>query len=380
MTPENSDGEMLPPQRISPQRWPLATHLVTRSTEAMDEYDRDQCRWLQSYALSSNMTPAEISARVLKLNGDPYSPDSIYQLLTGKRTAEGASVRPITDAIARLRRTVGEVEARASTQFIETPMTRRMFRIFRRTMELHRIAFIYGLSQIGKTTAGVEFQRQNNHGRTFILRMPTGGTMGDIYSEFAVRLGVSAKRRVDDLRRKIIDSFDEHNLIIVDEAHQCLLGRYSDSGVKGLEFLREIHDRRKCGLVLLGTDVLREGLQNHRVLGQLWKRRSPGLVMQLPSKVPAADLNVFAQAFGLEPAPDREIRISLEVEEKTRTFSANPYQLQNAIVKAESLGSWIRLLEDARDHVRDVGGKMSWGKVLAAYCQAQAMENPGGEQ
>jgi DNA transposition AAA+ family ATPase len=241
-------------------------------------------------------------------------------------------------------------------------------------MEKHRIAFVWGGAQIGKTTVATEYSRCHNHGETFLFRMPTRGTMGDTYMELGVRLGLNSRGRVTDLRRRIIESFDENNLIIVDEAHQCLYGRYHDTTAMALEFFREIHDRRKCGVVFIGTDVLKEGIRNNRVMQQLWRRRSPGLVLQLPDDVPAADLQAFAAAFGLEPAPDRETRIQFDADGTSKSFAANPHKLQTDLVRQDGLGSWIRLLEDARDLAKETGTRISWGKVLAAYCQAQANE------
>lgn len=371
---ENEEAQLVVSHNRPPSqnRWSLATDVVMRATATMPEHAKEQCRWLQNYALAANLAPAEIAARIMKPDGTSYSEDSIYQLLTGKRSAEGANPGPMADAIRRFRRLVEEVEARTATPFIETPLTRKVFRICRRAMDLHRVAFIYGESQIGKTTTANEFQRQNNHGRARIIRFPASGSMGDTYSEFALSLGLPVKRRVDDLRRRIINSFDETNLLIIDEAHACLIGKYTDGGARPLEFVREIHDRRKCGVVLIGTDALREGLKNNRVLQQFWKRRTPGLALQLPANVPDEDLNAFSKAFGLEPATDRDLRVHLEGDRGTAT--GNPAKLQREIVLAQGLGPWIRLLEDARDLAKEARKPLTWGRVVATYCDALANE------
>jgi DNA transposition AAA+ family ATPase len=355
-------------------RWPIATDIVNKATATLPEYEREQFRWLQRYALGADAIPTDIVVRLTKPDGSPYSWDSVYQTLTGKRAAEGASMKPMADAISRFRKMVREVESRSATEFIETPQTRLLFRIFKRALDRHRVAFVMGDSQIGKTTAGVEFQRLNNHGLTHILRMPTQGSLGNTLAEFATRLGIRSRIGGTDLRRRIFESFDENNLLIVDEAHQGLIGRTAQSGAISLEFIRELHDRRGCGIVLMGTAVLREGLKHNRVLSQMWRRRSPGLVINLPSEVPRADLDCFAAAFGLEAAPDREMRIQFDAEGGSKSFGANPLKIQTEIVRADGLGSWIRLLEDARDLARETNARMSWGRVLVAYCQAQANE------
>jgi DNA transposition AAA+ family ATPase len=355
-----------------PQRWPIATDIVNKATAGLPEYEREQFRWLQRYALGADSIPTDIVVRLIKPDGASYSWDSVYQTLTGKRASEGVNTRPLADAISRFRKMVKEVESRSSTEFIETPQTRRLFQIFKRALDKHRLAIVLGDSQIGKTTAAVEFQRLNNHGTTHILRMPTQGSLGNTLAEFATRLGIRSRIGGTDLRRRIMESFDEKNLLIVDEAHQGLLGRTSESGAISLEFIREIHDRRGCGLVLMGTSVLRQGLDHNLVLSQSRKRRAPGMTINLPSEVPKPDLECFADAFGLEPAPDREMRIQFDADGKSQSFAANPLKIQTEIVRRDGLGYWVRLLEDARDLARETNSRMSWGRVLAAYCQAQA--------
>jgi DNA transposition AAA+ family ATPase len=355
-------------------RWPIATDIVNKATATLPEYEREQFRWLQRYALGADAIPTEIVVRLTRPDGSPYSWDSVYQTLTGKRAAEGANTRPMADAISRFRKMVKEVESRSATAFIETPQTRRLFRIFKRALDKHRLAIVVGDSQIGKTTAAVEFQRLNNHGTTHLLRMPTQGSLGNTLAEFATRLGIRSRIGGTDLRRRIMESFDEKNLLIVDEAHQGLLGRTSESGAISLEFIREIHDRRGCGLVLMGTAVLRQGLAQNLVLSQSRKRRAPGMTINLPSEVPKPDLECFAAAFGLEPAPDRDMRIQFEADGESHSFSANPLKIQTEIVRRDGLGYWVRLLEDAQDLARETNARMSWGRVLAAYCQAQANE------
>lgn len=357
-----------------PARWPIATDLVNKATAPMPEFEREQFRWLQRYALGADAIPTEIVTRLIKPDGAPYSWDSIYQTLTGKRVAEGANTRPLAEAISRFRKMVKEVESRSATEFIETPQTKRLFKIFKRALSRHRVAVVIGDSQIGKTTAANEFQRLHNHGTTHILRLPTQGSLGNTLAEFATRLGIRSRVGGTELRRRILESFDENNLLIVDEAHQALIGRTAQSGAISLEFIREIHDRRGCGLVLMGTAVLREGLNHNLVLSQSRKRRSPGMMITLPSEVPTADLDCFAAAFGLEAAPDREMRIQFEVDGSNRSFAANPLKIQTEIVRTEGLGYWVRLLEDARELARETSSRMSWGRVLAAFCQAQAEE------
>ena len=370
-----------PAVRVStPSRWNIPGDVVHRATQALGDYEREQILWLGRWAAEQNLTVKEVAAALKKPNGDAYSPDSLYQVMTGRRSDQGVSLRPFAESIAALRRRESENESRLATGFIETPMTRRLFRIFGRAFTKNRVAFVLGRSQVGKTTAAIEYQRTHNHGATVLVRMPTRGTLSHFLGELAEIVRVPVHRRGDQLRRRVLDCFDERTLLIVDEAHQALMGR-ADTSAMALEYVREIHDRRKCGVVLMGTDVLRQGLIHNRVLRQLWLRRSPGSVITLPDSVPAADLAVFAQAFGLEPAPDRDMAVKYlatdaggEVE---KTFKANPAQLQKLITTDDGLGAWVRLLEDARDLAQERSTAIRWSHVLVAWCLAKAAEEGG---
>lgn len=364
-----------------PTRWSIAGDVIVKATEGLDDFEKDNLRWLGRWAAQRNMSQSEVAAQLFKPSGEAYSGDSVYQTLTGRRSGQGASVRQFAEAVAKLRRRETEAESKLSTGFIETPMTRRLFKLFRRTFTRARLTFVFGRSQVGKTTAAVEYQRQHNHGETIFVRMPTRGTLTHFVGELSDIVRVPHQRTEIDTRRRILDCFDERTLLIVDEAHQCLLGR-GESGLATLEFIREIHDRRKCGAVIMATDVLKHALPTNKILRQLWLRRSPGSVLNLPDVVPAADLAAFAQAFGLEPAPDRDMSVKyLAVEggaEVERTYKANPAALQNLITTQDGLGAWCRLLEDAQELAKERSTAIRWSHVLVSWCLAKAAEEGGG--
>lgn len=364
----------------NPNRWTIAGDVIVKATEGLDEFEQDQLRWLGRWAAQRNMSLSMVAAELIRSDGQAYSSDSVYQTLTGRRTDQGASVRQFAEAVARLRRRETEAESALSTGFIETPLTKAMFRVFRRAFQRHRMVFVFGRSQVGKTTAAVEYQRRHNHGETVLVRMPTRGCMTHFLGELADIVRVPNQRTEITLRRRILDCFDERTLLIVDEAHQCLFGR-GEVGLLTLEFIREIHDRRKCGVVLMGTDVLKQALMHNKVLRQLWLRRAPGSVLTLPDVVPPAHLEAFAASFGLDPAPDREMAVKyLALEngvETESTYRANPFQLQTVITRDEGLGAWCKLLEDAQELAKDRCTSIRWSHVLISWCLAKAAEERG---
>lgn len=377
-----ADKTFMEGKRPHARNWRLAGDTVHKATEGLPEFERDQLRWLNRYASGQNLTMEGASELILKPDGDPYSPDSLYQALTGRRSQQGASLRPLAEAISTFRKRMAETDTAMSIQFVETPLTRRMFKALRLAFTKKRIVFVFGESQTGKSTTAAEYQRRNNHGETIIIRMPTRGTYRDFLCALARRVNVPTHRRESDVIEGIMNCFDESVLLIVDEAHQCMYAR-SDTRHAALEFIRELHDRRKCGVVLIGTKVLKEGILESKILSQLWRRRSPGAVIQLPDMVPAADLAEFAAAYGLDAAPDREVTvkyysITMTGEEKESRVTMNPAKLQDDIVRREGLGSWLKLLDDAKDLVAEKKKPITWAAVMTQYCLAQAMERGEG--
>lgn len=359
-----------------PNRWHIASDVVHRATEGLSDFEREHIRWLQRYAAGGNHPIGAVAERLKKPNGDSYSPDTIYQVLTGRRTEQGVSVRHFAEAVAGMRRRIAETESTLSSSFVETRTTRRIFAVCRAARTKRRIAYIFGPPQCGKTSAITQYARVFNHGETQLVRMPTRGGLTNFLQEMAQQVQVPSQRRENELRRRILDCFDESVLLIVDEAHQPLMGR-GESGAMTLEFIREIHDRRKCGIVIVGTEVLEHQLRSNKILRQLWLRRSPGLVLNLTNTgVTDIELAQFAEAFELPPAPEDRVRVTYVIpgadgRKAQRTHSEVPAELQHRVVRADGLGAWCKLLEDARDLP---GPKMTWGKVIIAYCLAQAAE------
>ena len=369
----------LAPERVAqvPRPWTIAADVVAKATQTLPEEQREAIRWLDQHCRTARLTLRDVASQIVKDDGQPYSMASLYAVLTGKRSDEGAGVERVCEAILRFKRRTLETAPRMSTGFIETDLSRLMFGAFRRALDHHRLSFVFGESQIGKTAAAVEFQRQNNHGKTVMIRMPTGGSLTTLSDEMSQMFGI-ARNNLAGGRRRVMDCFDESNLLIVDECQHAL---HTRSGIsRSLEFLREIYDRRRCGMVLIGNYAFKGALENSSVLKQLWRRRSPGSVVHLPEVPGPRDIVRFAAAFGLPPAPEEEAGVRFRVidnetgQEVTRTYKAVPAAVQHTILKRQGLGSWIKLLEDARDQAVADKKPMSWGRVLYTYCLAEAAE------
>jgi hypothetical protein len=371
-------GESNPLDGRSPNsgRFNIGGDTIASACTNLPDDQRHALKWAAGYCRERNINCNEFGALLTKGDdGKPYSGDSVYAAFTGRR--EGSLDRLCT-AIHAFRKRIQETAPRTSTPFIETSLSQAIFSACRAAFLRHRVVFIFGESQIGKTTAAQEYARLNNHGESILVRMPTGGSLTQFTAELAIRLGISRQNPAADLRRRIIESFDERTLLIVDECEQCL-SRTTDRPLASLEFAREIHDRRKCGLVLIGALSFRNALKTSYSLRKLWLRGYRPL--QLPDRPTKENLDLFSESFGLDPAPDKNIKIDTTIltqDSRLKTQDSiigNPLQVQTAVIKDYGLGRWLTILEDAADNAKANGGRITWGRVIVAHHQLRAIES-----
>lgn len=378
-TPETKDDSQAPVAPTGPagtmvnsRRFQIPGDLIMRTTADYSGRTRELIRWAAGYCRERNLTKDEFGNLLRNKYDKPYSSDSIWKLFTGRR--DESELGPIIDSIEQLRRSVEEVMAKTATGFIETSVTRAIWKLCRRAFMRHKLTFIFGESQIGKTVAITEYARQHNHGETTLVRMPASGGMAHFFDEMAIRLGISDRMKRRDIRDRIITSFDDRMLLIVDEAHQCLRGS-SAGACQTLEFIREIHDRRKCGVVLVGTNILKHEITmgaNSRMLRQLWLRAYAPL--QLPAMPSDENLACFARAFSLEPPDDRKITVKFDDEGVEKSASGNPLELQRETIKRWGLGRWVTMLQEAAEDAKEAGRPNSWGRVIRVNARFEEMQ------
>lgn len=371
-------GTLAPVAAAPNKRWNIAADVVTKATEEFKPAVRDAVRWFARHCADRNLSYAEAGELLLKSDNTPYSGDSIYQSLSGRRDKDGKSLEFMAEAIIRYRRIVLETSAITSIAYIETPLTRTVIRVCRMAHRRQRIAFLFGASQIGKGVGLDEYQRQYDNRGAILIRFPTKTTYPKLIKEIARRLNIPEYIPTEQLRQRILNAIDDTMVLLLDEVHQALMGR-GNSGESAIEFIREIYDRRKCGIVVCGTEVLRKALIHNPVLGQLWKRRSRALTITLKGEVPPAYLAKFDEAFGLGPAPTDEIKVTYLATnqsgaEVNKSISLSPATIQKQIVESEGIGTWVRLMEDAKDLAESKNIPLTWKIVLTQFCIAEAQE------
>lgn len=207
------------------------------------------------------------------------------------------------DRIRALKEVEDEEMKKVDLGFVMTHTAKTIFTACESAMTDGMPAFIFGASQIGKTTALEEFQRTHNHGRTKYLRLGSRWSKPRLVRELARACKARSLkgRKTWELEESIYGSLNRYNLLIIDEFHLAMETVNEATSREIVEFIREVYDRTHCGLVLSSTKVgiqdLEEG-RNAMLFDQLRRRGVVRVV--LPDVPPLKDINAIARSFALD--------------------------------------------------------------------------------
>lgn len=211
------------------------------------------------------------------------------------------------------------------------------------------IGIVWGPLQCGKTTALRDYVRRNHEACYCRVAARSGTPI--LAEEMAKALGSASAETATfrENRRYILDNAVDR-LLIIDELHEAFIIHGFEAAVAYVEFIREVHDRSGCGVVLCGTDALSRGFQDRRyapVLRQTWER---GIVRKaFSARPPWRDVTAAAKHHGIEEALDEA--------------AAKQWQ---ARLKGMSFGAVCRLMRSAR-HMADKRARpMGWERVAEA--------------
>ena len=314
---------------------------MAKATADLPEEQRNLIRWYFGHAHLEGWSLKDAAER-LRVDST-----TLYRIWHGKYEASPAKV---CERIASYKRLADERANVKRHEFVDTSISRVIWRACNYALVTQSVALIYGESQIGKTTACEEYARRNNHGQTKLVRMPAAGGVQMMMREIAKSCFVSPKSCYDGLRERVLSALDGSNLLIIDEVHQAFLSYQTGSAIKCLEVLREIHDRTKCGMVLVGTKVWKTELRSgglSKMLEQL--RRRGAIEKELPDVVPDKDVVAIAKAFGLG-APDSE--------------SMGHVRL---ILRDWGLGRFTKYMQAGARAAAKSGKPMTWDHFVEAY-------------
>lgn len=344
----------------------IGGHTVTACTEHLPEGQRNHVRWLYHHAREQGWSWEEL-ARKVGYSSTTWSRIFRDKYRVAKGDARAGERMDITDQVAaidRYRRTWDERQETSASQtgFIETSIWVNCEWLMRRAFVRQKIGLIWGESQIGKSASAVEYSRRYNHGETTLVEMPPASGVQLMLRTIAEGLKVPSHAGFDKLLANVCQALDGSRLLIVDEIHRVFTTYQKTSVMRCLDTLRFIHERTRCGLVLIGTNVMRDQLQKGEFSHYLnqFRRRARTLMLQLPSEPPRDDLDKMAMAFGLDPAEGDAERKML------------------AVARSDGFGAVKMLLQDATERAAKKRRKVTWDDFLWALSLTERMAGKEG--
>jgi hypothetical protein len=384
---ETDSTESLDAESRGTQGINIGGNTVTQATEHLKEEQRLLVRWLHTHARNNKWDWTDLVKAV------GYSSTTWYRIWTdkyrypkleraadgtqapGKHAGERMSIDDHCQAIEKCKRLAESRETIQHASFIETSVWNRVDWVCQRSFVRQKIGFIYGESQIGKSTCLKEFKRRNNHGQTAYVELPPSAGVQLMTREIALALHVSSKTCFEKLITDVIDALDGSKLLIIDEVHRVFTTYQKSSVMRCLDVLRYIHDKTQCGMVLCGTNVFRDQLKQGEFFQYLKQLRRRGLnEVQLPAVPPEEDLKLMARHFGLDPDEHAEIPLEfLDKAGKTVKQTYNSAKVVDEIAKADGFGKYVIRLQDAVEMAAKKRQPVSWKHFVRAHHIIEAM-------
>lgn len=293
-----------------------------------------------------------------------YAPNTIYKVCAGKyRAPDGTQLDVPADLVKSIKQFLAIEQERFvgdKNEFVVTPTARRIWTACDLARESQTPVFIYGRSHIGKTWAFEAYTRANNHGRTAYCRMKAAAGLGGMVRRMATSVGVSPDSNTASLVDRIKRAMTPDMLLILDELHLLAYTYRRSSFFACLEVIREIYDEVRCGMVLCGTTLLLDKMQEgaRGELEQLMRRGVHRCSLpQMPTK---ADLAAILKRSGLE-FPDRKLAVQVQgIEDK-------PYDTLRQLAKEHGLLAITERLRYARKIASRRKEDLCWDHFVEAH-------------
>jgi len=333
--------------------WPFGGDHVMQATAQMQPKHRDAVRWLFFHCIENGLSIDE-AAKAIR-----YDKTTVYRVCRGDY---GAGLGKVVAAVLSYKNTCDRRTGIPEGSFVETNTARKIWKVCDAAVAYKTIAFIFGDSQVGKTTALQEYARRNNHGQTKYIRMAASSGTQLMMKLLAEACAFSPKGCFENLRKRVLGALDENTLVIVDELHLAFFTYHSKARLSCLEVLRELHDRTGCAMVLCGTNVGRDEIDRGPQKEYLEQLRRRGVFrLQLPKYATQGDLNAIAKSFGLPPA------------------EGEAADLVKQIIRANGLKAYTSYLQAAGRIASNTRRKLAWKHFIQAHdVIAKLSDSKGG--
>jgi Cdc6-like AAA superfamily ATPase len=236
----HSDNNPAPEACMARDAINISLNMLQAGIAVYEEREQELLNWLWGYAFDELKASKN---ELIKALGEDWK--TIYHAFTGKLDSIGLFCDKIEDVKKRLINSI---------HLINTVVTDRVQEALDYSRDTRAMVSITGPTGRGKTLTARYWARNNNHGRSKYIRIPSGCTRLSLVQELCRCCGISTNgKKTNKLEARLRSSFTPRNVIIADEAGH-LMPR-TGKGTAAIEFLRDLHDMCGCGVVLIFTDV-----------------------------------------------------------------------------------------------------------------------------
>lgn len=264
---------------------------VVRGIATYSPQDQDDLIWLHGYAL--DVLHGSRSALV-EFAGCDWT--TIWRIWTNKY---GADISNFIEKIRILRK---KSETGSRTAFVPTPVTDKIWQVCDVAKDQGTIVMVSGPTGRSKTHTVKEWKSQNNHGRALYIYAPELGGFRGFVLALAKALGISREGDTASLAGQIENALDCRNVLIIDEvAHLFPTGRAAS--LQALEFIRGLHDRTGCGIILVCTEIFPQMMSGGRF--SMWFEQLQGRVelqLKIPANFSRREIAAICSAYVDEPS------------------------------------------------------------------------------
>lgn len=266
---------------------------------------------------------------------------ALSQLLTGTYKADPVALCASIDRLINLEsgRALFEVGS-----FVKT----RLYKVFEQLADTavitRGIACAHGGLLAGKTTNAIALSHLYDRATPVFVTVPYADSYRGFIRRLATVRHVAFHGPLSDVRERILSAFDETHLLIIDEFHQPVTHYSWSQAVRVYEFIREINDTCRCGILLVGQSAGWHTITTNDAFERLAATiLSKDITNTIPTRGnDAEDLRSIAATFGL-PAPT----------ERDREFCKD-------VVAATSIGRFFDLLRLAGVRAKRLRQDLDW--------------------
>ena len=239
-----------------------------------------------------------------------------------------------------------KMRAAQSMPLVETIVVKRLLEAFDYARDYSAMVSIQGPTGRGKTYTAKYWARNNNHGRTRYIRVPSGCTRRQIVCMLCSSCGIGVNgHKTTELEQRLFKAFTSRNVIIVDEAGH-LVPKATANGTSAIELLRDLHDICGCAVVMIFTDVYLKEMKSGRLADYFEQFRGRiKFELIIPDKIFRSEVEEVLRSFIPDP-PQKLIeyayKTACERDGKLRTLFED---LQRAKAWAEKNGRTMQLAD-----------------------------------